>query len=136
MSDKPTHSEIEYSEKWCRSKIAELEAEKRAAEAEAGRQICLNTELEAEKKEIGLSIALDSKNALTIGDIGLIQRVLENLVRNAIRFTPKGGEITLSITERPDSVTSKTRFARPRPAPGSASISRMSPRFSRRLSAA
>ena len=31
-----------------RKRIAELESEKHAAEAEAGRQICLNTELEQE----------------------------------------------------------------------------------------
>ena len=61
-------------------------------------------QLEAERKEINLSIALDAGNALTVGDIGLIQRVLENLVRNAIRFTPKGGEITLRIAQRPQSV--------------------------------
>ena len=61
-------------------------------------------QLEAEKKGITLSIKLDTNTALTIGDIGLIQRVLENLVRNAIRFTPAGGEVTLSISERPQTV--------------------------------
>ena len=61
-------------------------------------------QLEAERKEIDLSMALDAGNALTVGDIGLIQRVLENLVRNAIRFTPKGGEITLRIAQRPQAV--------------------------------
>ncbi|MGI9249563.1 MAG: ATP-binding protein [Woeseiaceae bacterium] len=61
-------------------------------------------QLEAEQKEITLSINLDTNSAFTIGDIGLIQRVLENLVRNAIRFTPVGGEVTLSISERPQTV--------------------------------
>ncbi|MGI9204412.1 MAG: sensor histidine kinase [Woeseiaceae bacterium] len=61
-------------------------------------------QLEAERKDIDLSMALGAGNALTIGDIGLIQRVLENLVRNAIRFTPKGGEIVLRIAQRPQSV--------------------------------
>jgi len=61
-------------------------------------------QLQAEKKDITLSLNLDTNSALTIGDIGLIQRVLENLVRNAIRFTPVGGEVTLSISERPQSV--------------------------------
>ncbi|MBT8102885.1 MAG: HAMP domain-containing histidine kinase [Gammaproteobacteria bacterium] len=61
-------------------------------------------QLQAEKKNITLSLNLDTNSALTIGDIGLIQRVLENLVRNAIRFTPAGGEVTLSISERPQSV--------------------------------
>ncbi len=30
--------------------------------------------------------------------------MLENLVRNAIRFTPVVGEVTLSISERPQSI--------------------------------
>ena len=61
-------------------------------------------QLEAEKKEITLSLNLDTNSALTVGDIGLIQRVLENLVRNAIRFTPAGGGVTLSISERPQTI--------------------------------
>lgn len=61
-------------------------------------------QLEADRKEITLTLNLDTNSAFTIGDIGLIQRVLENLVRNAIRFTPLGGEVTLSIAERPQSV--------------------------------
>lgn len=61
-------------------------------------------QLESEQKNIHLSIDTTSDAANTIGDIGLIQRVLENLVRNAIRFTPAGGEVTVSIAERPESV--------------------------------
>lgn len=61
-------------------------------------------QLESEQKAIHLSIDTQADAAYTIGDIGLIQRVLENLVRNAIRFTPAGGEVTVSIAERPESV--------------------------------
>ena len=61
-------------------------------------------ELEAARKDIRLSLALGRAAALTVGDIGLIQRVLENLVRNAVRFTPSGGEITLSVADRPAAV--------------------------------
>ncbi len=61
-------------------------------------------QLEADKKNISLVLDLDADVAFTVGDIGLIQRVLDNLVRNAIRFTPQGGEITLSLAERPQSV--------------------------------
>jgi signal transduction histidine kinase len=60
---------------------------------------------DSESKEIKLAIDLDAGTAMTVGDIGLIQRVLENLVRNAIRFTPNGGEVTISIAERPESVS-------------------------------
>jgi signal transduction histidine kinase len=61
-------------------------------------------QLESERKHISLAIDTQSDAAYTIGDIGLIQRVLENLVRNAIRFTPEGGEITISIAERPETL--------------------------------
>ena len=61
-------------------------------------------QLESEQKNIHLSIDTQADAAYTLGDIGLIQRVLENLVRNAIRFTPAGGEVTVSIAEQPESV--------------------------------
>ena len=72
--------------------------------AELLQDVSQDFQLEAENKEINLSIELHADNAFTVGDIGLIQRVLENLVRNAIRFTPQGGEITLSISKHPESV--------------------------------
>jgi signal transduction histidine kinase len=73
--------------------------------AELLQDIAQEFQLEAEKQSIKLSISVDADTAFTIGDIGLIQRVLENLVRNAIRFTPAGGDVTLSIAERPQAVT-------------------------------
>ncbi len=57
-------------------------------------------QLEAQSKGIGVVVEADSKSTMTHGDIGLIQRVLENLMRNAIRFTPEGGTVTLSIQDR------------------------------------
>jgi len=72
--------------------------------SELVQDVALEFQLEAEKNDIKLSIDLNTSAAFTVGDIGLIQRVLENLVRNAIRFTPTGGEVTLSIAARPESV--------------------------------
>ena len=72
--------------------------------AELLQDVSQEFQLEAENRKINLVIDLDADNTLTVGDIGLIQRVLENLVRNAIRFTPQGGEITLSIARHPESV--------------------------------
>ncbi len=57
-------------------------------------------QLEAEAKGVKVLIDTDSESLFTLGDIGLIQRVLENLMRNAIRFTPNGGSVTLSIQNR------------------------------------
>ena len=61
-------------------------------------------QLDSDNKDIKLAIDLDTESALSVGDIGLIQRVLENLVRNAIRFTPIGGEVTIAVSKRPKSV--------------------------------
>ena len=61
-------------------------------------------DIESERKNIALHVEVGETAAITMGDIGLIQRALENLVRNAIQFTPEGGEITISINERPGSV--------------------------------
>lgn len=58
-------------------------------------------QFESERKGIDLTVNLESGSAHTVADIGLIQRVLENLVRNAIRFTPEGGEVAISIADRP-----------------------------------
>ncbi len=60
-------------------------------------------QIESERKNIALHVEVDESARDTVGDIGLIQRVLENLVRNAIQFTPEGGEVTISISERRDS---------------------------------
>ncbi len=72
--------------------------------SELAHDIALEFKLDAEQRGIRLIVAHGSSGAMTLGDIGLIQRVLENLVKNAVRFTPEGGEITLEIAERPRSV--------------------------------
>ena len=59
---------------------------------------------DTERKHISLDVEASEGAAFTLGDIGLIQRVLENLVKNAVRFTPVGGEVTISINEREDAV--------------------------------
>ena len=61
-------------------------------------------QIEAERKDIVLSIDIERGPLATRGDIGLIQRVLENLVRNAVKFTPTGGHVTIAIDERPEAI--------------------------------
>ena len=57
-------------------------------------------ELEAGRRGIRLEVAAPREGSTVVADIGLIQRVLENLIRNALRFTPRGGRITLSAEDR------------------------------------
>ena len=61
-------------------------------------------QVDCERKNIRLNVETNCGLAYSMGDIGLIQRVLENLVKNAIQFAPKGGEVTISIMRHDASV--------------------------------
>lgn len=48
----------------------------------------------------GVTLQTDFQDGLPFvcADIGLIQRVLENLIENALRYTPHGGVVSVSVT--------------------------------------
>lgn len=56
-------------------------------------------EFELRAKEAGVELAVDPTDdtVLVYADISLIQRVLENLVSNALKHTPAGGKVTIAI---------------------------------------
>lgn len=54
-------------------------------------------QLEAQNKNIKMSVDIPSQPALVSADISLIQRVLENLIENAIKYTPDGGSININL---------------------------------------
>ena len=58
----------------------------------------------ATAKRLQLTVELPSALPLAYGDIGLIRRVLQNLVGNAIKFTPSGGSVsvTAQVTHKPN----------------------------------
>jgi two-component system heavy metal sensor histidine kinase CusS len=52
-------------------------------------------------EEKGVSLLIEANEKLTIfGDKGLFQRILVNLISNAIRYTPTGGRITLGAHQQ------------------------------------
>lgn len=55
----------------------------------------------ADQRKIQLGLNLKTPRAPVSIDLPLIRRVLQNLVSNALKFTPKGGAITLEVEERP-----------------------------------
>ncbi len=54
-------------------------------------------QLEAQEKNLKLSTHIPEEPAFVSADIGLIQRVLENLIENAIKYTPPGGQIGIAL---------------------------------------
>jgi len=58
----------------------------------------------AEKKGIRFQCVLPRDLPLIIADIALIDRVIQNLVDNAIKFTPSGGVVTIELRRHPRAV--------------------------------
>lgn len=52
--------------------------------------------LSLERKAIQLNLELDENSSMT-ADTGMLGTVLRNLVSNAVKFTPRGGEIQLEV---------------------------------------
>jgi len=61
-------------------------------------------ELSAEAKQLRLTADLPQQAPLVRADLGMIERVLTNLIDNAIRHTPIGGNIGVELRHRSDSV--------------------------------
>ena len=61
---------------------------------------CVQTyELQAGEKDIDLRVEAPSDNLFVTADIALIERVLQNLVDNALKHTPSGESITVSLKD-------------------------------------
>jgi signal transduction histidine kinase len=58
-------------------------------------------ELDAKEKRVEIMIESKPEASTVVADIGLMQRVLENLIRNALKYTPAGGNITITLDKRP-----------------------------------
>ncbi|NNL74812.1 MAG: HAMP domain-containing histidine kinase [Desulfobacterales bacterium] len=54
-------------------------------------------ELSAKEKHISIQIELDPGIPFVLADIAMIERVIENLIENAMRHTPPGGAIRLTF---------------------------------------
>lgn len=60
--------------------------------------------LPAQQKQISLSAPKTDQLYMVNADIALIERVLENLIDNALRYTPENGSVELTLTRKSSSV--------------------------------
>jgi signal transduction histidine kinase len=58
----------------------------------------------AEPKKIDLSLEFDFDLPLVYADIGMMEKVLQNLLDNAIKFTPDGGNITIKLSPQKEEI--------------------------------
>ena len=59
----------------------------------------------AEQKKVSFELAgMDQALPQVVGDISLIERVLQNLLDNAFKFTPEGGKILLQLASKSEGV--------------------------------
>ncbi len=65
--------------------------------AELIQDVVQNYELAAKEKNITLTSNIGQDHSFVLGDIRLVERVLENLIINALRHTPEGGTVSLIL---------------------------------------
>ncbi len=66
--------------------------------AELVQDTVLEFQVQAEKNGVNLQMTPPEDLPLVSADIGMISRVLSNLIENAVRYTPEGGEAHVSVT--------------------------------------
>lgn len=65
--------------------------------AELVQDVVQKFQLRAERAAVHLTADFDPDLPPVSGDIAMMERVLENLIENAIRYTPEAGSVTVSI---------------------------------------
>ncbi len=84
--------------------LSRLEAEEIGLElepfslAELVQDVLLNFEMAAHKKGISFTTNIREQQPFVVGDIRLVERVLENLISNAIRHTPYGCSVSVLLS--------------------------------------
>ncbi len=72
--------------------------------AELLQDLIQDFQLQAKEQGVILIFEQSADAATVFADIGLIQRVLENLVKNALQHTPSGGQVRVQVATRSSAV--------------------------------
>ncbi|RNC91786.1 MAG: sensor histidine kinase [Allomuricauda sp.] len=72
--------------------------------ADLANDIRRNYEVLAKHKQIKLSLEMEKGIPLVFADISLVERAIQNLMDNALKFTPEGGEVIVKINAHDEHV--------------------------------
>jgi signal transduction histidine kinase len=75
--------------------------------AELVQDVAQKFELEAEKHGLTLETEIPAGAPFVSGDIALIARVLENLIENAIKYTPAGGRVRIALVPGSERISAR-----------------------------
>ncbi len=65
--------------------------------AELAQDVVQKFQLQAQRRGVDLAMEYDGEPPMVLAEIGLIERVLENLIENALEHTPQGGRVRVSL---------------------------------------
>jgi len=75
--------------------VPEIEA---VSIAELLQDVALRFRLQAASRGVELRTLLDTRGVLALADVGLIERAMGNLIENALRHTPEGGQVRIEMS--------------------------------------
>ena len=65
--------------------------------SELAQDIAQKFQQPASARGVSVQLDIDAAAPAVVGDIGLVERALENLVENALRHTPAGGQVAIEV---------------------------------------
>ena len=71
---------------------------------ELAQDVTQKFQLASRGKNINISMKIEEEIPFVNADIGLIERALENLIENAVRYTPQGGSIYITLTPKNEEI--------------------------------
>lgn len=72
--------------------------------ADLANDVRRNYEVLAKQKDITLKLEMEKGIPLVFADISLVERAIQNLMDNALKFTPEGGDVVVKINAADDHV--------------------------------
>ena len=68
------------------------------------KEVFNEVKINGEQRKLKMILDLDGKNFMTFGDKEKLREVVQNILGNAIKFTPEGGEVKISLNEENNQV--------------------------------